>query len=100
MAPKNDPTFLSYILIVMSMFVLLFFTYPQFQGVIAAVDTNEAQQQEIDNKRKTLSQLNEINNSLSKGEGEAQKSKSFSREVVEVEILKYLHDYARQARQV
>lgn len=95
--PGSKNSFVAYLLIILSFFLLLFFTRGIFSDIQVSGDTQEALQQEYQTKQEKLSKLNAIQASLTQEWSEEMKSiQGFLWEFSEANILEYIYSYAQR----
>lgn len=89
--------FFAYLLILASLFVLLFFTKDIFAQMQIALDEQEQQKIIREEKKQTLSQLTALSDKLSQDGSDAlAEIQWFTGEFSSEDILEYLHKYAWQ----
>ncbi len=96
MKQYTQNNFLSYLLILASFFVLLFFTKNIYSDMQVQLDTREQNTLEVKQKQDTLARLNELKNSLNKEGSELTDDiAGFTGVFSDADIIEYIYSYAR-----
>ena len=95
--PKTKNPFIPYFLILVSFFIILFFTRGVFSNLQISLDAKEQLTLDLAQKQEILTQLNEIQGKLSQsGSLELAKIQPFLGNFSDADILEYIYDYAQK----
>lgn len=93
---KANNTFVSYIFILLGLFVLLIFARSAFSELQIQQDARESTKAELEKSSQKLESLNAVQKELSaSGSDVASEIQGMSEKFVEADIVSYLHDYAK-----
>ncbi len=95
--PNSQNTVLTYFLILLSFFIVLFFTRNIFSDLQVSLDTREQSQNELTQEEAKLSKLNEIKTLLSQTwSAELQKIQGFLGTFSDADMMNYIYSYAQK----
>lgn len=95
--PKTHSPLLAYLFILLTFFVLLFFTRSYFSKLQEALDLRDTLNQSITSKQAELTELNRIEQLLTQTGSEEMKSITpFLAPFSEADILEYIYSYAQK----
>ena len=95
--PYTQNNFLAYLLVLLALFILLFFTKSIYSDLQIWLDDREQKQQEFKEKEVTLKELNELQDKLNgSGSTALEEIQGLSWEFSDKDILEYIHSYAKK----
>lgn len=94
--PTNHNNFVSYLIILLWFFVILFFTKNLYSDLQVSLDTKEQKTAELTTKEQNLAKLNALKTELEVEESEAlSEIQAFLKQVTEEDLVDYIYSYAR-----
>lgn len=98
MQTGNKGKFISYILIFISLFILIFFVKNYYSSLIENMDSLSSEKQEYTEKKQELTSLEEVENSLKTNSWVSNEVSKYINDFKEDELLSYFYDWVRNLR--
>jgi len=93
---KHHKTFLSYLFVVLGLFILALFAYPFYQESIIKSEERSSLQSEYSKQSDRLKELQRIHSLIQEQDSEIfQRIENLSQDFSQDDILEYIHDYTR-----
>lgn len=93
---KNQKIFLSYLFVVIWLFILSIIAYPIYQDIILKNEERSSVQSELANQSERLYELQKVHELIQNQDDELfQRIENLSQEFQEFEIFEHIHDYTR-----
>ena len=93
---KSQKVFMSYLFVVLWLFVVTLLVVPSYQNLIIDLEDRSAKNIEYERQETRLQELQEIRSSMQNSENEIVETIAlFSKEFIEYQVFEYLHDYMR-----
>jgi Tfp pilus assembly protein PilN len=93
---KHHKIFLSYLFVVIGLFILALLAYPFYQESIIKSEERSLLQLEYTKKSDRLKELQRIHSLIQEQDSEIfQRIKHLSQDIIQDDILEYIHDYTR-----
>ena len=93
---KSQKVFVSYLLIVLWLFIITMMVVPFYQNLLIEVESRSIKNIELQRQEARLQELQDIRNAMQNPDNEiVDMATLFSKEFVEYEVFEYLHNYVR-----